>query len=194
MIDDNIYGQFNDLQELYCVGGQIAETDYLRIDDYVRRGLELIEMITSLFCQKVKYADHITFLRGNHAIAGIFLQFGFRKGVIDGYSEGVIWNISHVHVQQPSIARLCQSPKGFDEDPLLSQRRNSPLNQIPDIEAIHRLHELPLDGDVRSRVEQSRLQLSFSQVSTRRSGPDSSPARSGFVAGTSNSIHRFDTA
>lgn len=62
----DIHGQFNDLIELFKMGGDVPETNYLFLGDYVDRGFHGVEVIELLIALKVRYKDRIFLIRGNH--------------------------------------------------------------------------------------------------------------------------------
>merc|ERR1719215_1518335 len=62
----DVHGQFHDLQELFQIGGNSPDTNYLFMGDYVDRGYYSVETVTLLVAIKVRFKDRITILRGNH--------------------------------------------------------------------------------------------------------------------------------
>ena len=56
----NIKGQFNNLLEIFKISGDIPETNYLFLGGYANS----LEVISLLFCLKVRYVKRITLLRG----------------------------------------------------------------------------------------------------------------------------------
>ncbi|POM65294.1 Serine/threonine-protein phosphatase PP-X isozyme 2, variant [Phytophthora palmivora] len=62
----DIHGQFYDLKELFNVGGECPETNYLFMGDFVDRGFYSVETFLLLLALKVRYPDRITLIRGNH--------------------------------------------------------------------------------------------------------------------------------
>ena len=62
----DVHGQHQDLIELFRIGGNCPDTNYLLMGDYVDRGYHSVETVTLLVALKVRFKDRITILRGNH--------------------------------------------------------------------------------------------------------------------------------
>ena len=61
----DIHGQFCDLKELFEVGSDVPEANYLFMDDFVDRDYYSVETLL-LLGLKVRYSDRITLIYGNH--------------------------------------------------------------------------------------------------------------------------------
>ena len=73
----DIHGQFHDLLELFNKGGEIPNTRYIFMGDFVDRGFNSVETFQLLMCLKLRYPGHITLLRGNHESQAITRIYGF---------------------------------------------------------------------------------------------------------------------
>jgi len=62
----DIHGQFYDLIELFKIGGDCPQTNYIFLGDFVDRGFHSVESFLLLLSLKVRYKDRITLIRGNH--------------------------------------------------------------------------------------------------------------------------------
>ena len=87
----DIHGQFFDMLQLFKIGGEIPDTNYIFMGDFVDRGYNSVETFELLMCLKIKYPSHITLLRGNHETRQITVVYGFLDEIVRKYGNSNPW-------------------------------------------------------------------------------------------------------
>ena len=137
----DIHGQFDDLIELFRVGGKIPDTNYLFLGDFVDRGLNSVETFLLLLSYKVKYPDRIILLRGNHESRQITQVYGFYDECIRKFGSGNVWKYCTDIFDCLCLAAV------IDNQIFCVHGGLSPnVDTIDDIRKIKRIQEVPQDG------------------------------------------------
>ena len=136
----DIHGQFYDLLTLLEISGDLSETKYLLLGDFVDRGSFSIEVLLLLYALKINYPNSIFLLRGNHECRQLTSFFNFRTECLVKYDLEVYDEIMR------SFDRLplgCVVNKNF----LAVHGGISPeLRKLSDIHKINRVSEPPRRG------------------------------------------------
>ncbi|CAK64611.1 unnamed protein product (macronuclear) [Paramecium tetraurelia] len=137
----DIHGQFFDLMELFKVGGDCPDTNYLFLGDFVDRGFNSVETFLLLLALKVRYPDRITLIRGNHESRQITQVYGFYDECLRKYGSLNVWRYCTDIFDYLSLAAVIEE-KIFCVHGGLSPS----IKTMDDIRAIDRKQEVPHDG------------------------------------------------
>lgn len=137
----DIHAQFFDLIEMFFVGGDVPDVNYVFMGDYVDRGHHGVETFLLLLALKVKYPTRVTLLRGNHESRQITQVYGFYDECLRKYGSVNVWRYcTDVFDFLPLVCVV-------EEKILCVHAGLSPqISTISQIDAIERRCEVPHEG------------------------------------------------
>eukprot|EP01097_Dermamoeba_algensis_P001266 TRINITY_DN1486_c0_g1_i2.p1 TRINITY_DN1486_c0_g1~~TRINITY_DN1486_c0_g1_i2.p1 ORF type:complete len:307 (-),score=32.85 TRINITY_DN1486_c0_g1_i2:145-1065(-) len=161
----DIHGQFYDLVELFRTGGDIPNTNYVFMGDFVDRGYYSLETFTFLLVLKARWPDKITLLRGNHESRQITQVYGFYDECQQKYGNANAWKYCTQVFDYLTLAavidgRLLCVHGGLSPD----------LRTLDQIRTIPRNQEIPHEGPFCDLMWSDPEDIETWQVSARGAG------------------------
>lgn len=137
----DVHGQFYDLMELFRIGGELPETNYLFMGDYVDRGFYSVETVTLLVALKVRYKDRVTILRGNHESRQITQVYGFYDECLRKYGNANVWRYFTELFDYLPLASVVE-----DQIFCLHGGLSPSIDTLDQIKQLDRVQEVPHEG------------------------------------------------
>lgn len=139
----DIHGQFYDLKELFNIGGELPENNYLFMGDYVDRGYYSVETVTLLVCLKVRYPKRITILRGNHESKQITQVYGFYDECLRKYGNANVWQYFTAFFDYLPLTAVVESSIFC-----LHGGLSPSIDTLDQIKQLDRIMEVPHEGPI----------------------------------------------
>jgi len=161
----DVHGQFYDVMELFRKGGQLPETNYIFMGDFVDRGYYSVETFLLLLAFKCRYPDRVTLLRGNHESRQITQVYGFFDECMTKYNEATAWKYC---VQ---VFDLLNTAAVVDGKIFCVHGGLSPsIHEVDQIRVLDRNREVPADGPLCDLLWSDPEDIDFWQPSPRGGG------------------------
>jgi serine/threonine-protein phosphatase 2A catalytic subunit len=139
----DIHGQWDDLIELFRIGGEVPNTNYVFLGDYVDRGYYSIETVSLVMALKVCYPNRIHLLRGNHESKQTTQVYGFYDQCMRYYGSPNVWKYMTDLFDYLPLTIVVEE-KIFCVHGGLSPQ----LDTLDDIRVLDRFHEVPHEGPI----------------------------------------------
>jgi len=161
----DIHGQFYDLLELFRTGGELPDTNYVFMGDFVDRGYYSLETFTLLLALKARWPHKITLLRGNHESRQITQVYGFYDECQQKYGNPNAWKYCTQVFDYLTLAAI------IDGKILCVHGGLSPdIRTLDQIRIIQRNQEIPHEGAFCDLMWSDPEEIDTWQVSPRGAG------------------------
>eukprot|EP00033_Pygsuia_biforma_P000721 GCRY01000843.1.p1 GENE.GCRY01000843.1~~GCRY01000843.1.p1 ORF type:complete len:307 (-),score=28.79 GCRY01000843.1:63-983(-) len=137
----DVHGQFYDVLELLRCGGEVPDTNYIFMGDFVDRGYYSLETFTLLMVLKARWPNKVTLLRGNHESRQITQVYGFYEECQNKYGSPNAWKYCNMVFDFLNLAAV------IDGRILCVHGGLSPdIKTIDQVRTLPRNQEIPHEG------------------------------------------------
>ncbi|CCG23104.1 Pph3 protein [Candida orthopsilosis Co 90-125] len=178
----DIHGQLHDLITIFSIGGNLPETQYVFLGDFVDRGFNSLETLLLLMTYKLKYPSKITLIRGNHESRQITTVYGFYDECLRKYGSVNIWRYCCEVFDYLSLGAIINSQRGSNDGGgggvfCVHGGLSPEIDSIDQIRILDRKQEVPHEGGM--------CDLLWSDPEEDVKGWSISPRGAGFLFGES---------
>ena len=140
-----INAHFEELKDIFKICGNISETKYLFLGDYVGRGWNGLSTFILLILYLIKYPNNLVFLRGNHDSRTFSRMYGLYNECLQKYSNK--YEAEDIYNMINELFDLLQLAAIVDNKYFCIHGGLSPdLKKLEEINKLERKKEIPENG------------------------------------------------
>lgn len=140
-----INAHFEELKDIFNICGNISETKYLFLGDYVGRGWNGLSTFILLILYLIKYPNNLVFLRGNHDSRTFSRMYGLYNECLQKYSNK--YEAEDIYNMINELFDLLQLAAIVDNKYFCIHGGLSPdLKKLEEINKLERKKEIPENG------------------------------------------------